>query len=135
MSPEIILQSIAIGLAFALFVFQLADAKAEYSARSFIINYPGSEWWLHNDEKTILPEARSIYLRNICGSKINDFGPWPISAGFGIASTVLNLAGFYVLGFNAAGFRFFYIIFSFAANILFILSFFNLMPTVTAFLV
>jgi hypothetical protein len=123
----------ALLISLAVFVFQLADAKAEYSARSFIINYRNSEWWIHNDEKTILPEALSIWLGGKIGTRVSDVGPWPISAAFGPLSTILNLAGFCVLGFNAGGFRLFYITASFAANILFILSFFAALPVFTAF--
>ncbi|PIE67497.1 MAG: hypothetical protein CSA23_03460 [Deltaproteobacteria bacterium] len=79
----------------------------------FILGNRRSLWWIHNDEKLIVPDSRYYYLRRSHTINANDFEP-PNSSVFGPGSHLLIALGFRLFGMNNRGLRIFFML---AANL------------------
>ncbi len=69
-----------------------------------------SLWYIHHDEKLLVPDARYLFLRDKQPVSILDYQPYPWMALFGIAGPAIISLGFPLFGMSEFGLRFFFII-------------------------
>ncbi|MEQ8192438.1 MAG: hypothetical protein ABRQ39_31015, partial [Candidatus Eremiobacterota bacterium] len=112
-------------LVFIITCLQLLDSRAEYP---FFLERHIERWYIHHDEKLIIPDARYFYLVGSEDININDYKPYPVSAAFGIAGPALTALGFNLFGMNNTGLRFFFIIISGITSCFCILSILKVAP-------
>ena len=106
-------------------LFQLIDLKAEYP---FFLHQRVEQWYIHHDEKLIVPDARYFFLQNNNDIDLLDYKTHPVSAAFGIGGPILSTIGFELFGMNNFGLRFFFVIISGITILLCILSILRLSP-------
>lgn len=109
---------------------QLLDARSEYP---FFLQQRIEGWYIHHDEKLIVPDARYFFLQGAEDVDIYDYKPYtphPISATFGIAGPALATFGFKIFGMNNVGLRAFFIILSGLSSLLCVLSLLRVFPGV-----
>jgi hypothetical protein len=127
-APFELLLTVAAG---ALFVLQLLDLDAEYWT-PFIRHKRRGIWFIHNDEKLIVPDARYYYGRRRLGFGAEDFDP-PNSAVFGPTSHLLMALGFRLFGLNNVGLRIFFLPVATATDLLFALAIYRVAPGIIGF--
>jgi hypothetical protein len=103
-----------------LLLLQLLDLRAEYWT-PFVRHKRRGIWFIHNDEKLVVPDARYYFGRKRMGLGAEDFEP-PNSATFGPTSHLLMALGFRLFGLNNVGLRILFVPMATAADLLFALA-------------